>query len=113
MIRSTTESDFLPILYQNSPSAAVGFMLLVGINILYIVCEQISEQMEMPSFQTESGSFHGVEYRGSKKGEIFSFLKNIHSHLNIEGDHVWDSSFTAFEGMLFWGTFFQRQITTT
>lgn len=65
--------------------------LVVGINILSIVCEQISEQMEKLSFETVSGSFHGVECGGSKNGTFFSFLNNIHTNFC-----VWALSFAAF-----------------
>lgn len=83
--------SFLPIVHQNV-SFSAGFMLLVGINILHVVCEQISEQMGMLSFETVRGSFHGVECRGSKKGEFFSFLNNIQACFS-----EWVSSLGAFE----------------
>lgn len=65
---------FCPFCIETSPSAAAGFMLLVGVNILYVVWEEISEQMEMFLSETARGSFHGVDYRGSRKGVFFSFF---------------------------------------
>lgn len=82
---------------------AAVYRLVVGINILSVVCEQISEQMEKLSFETVSGSFHGVECGGSKNGTFFSFLNNIHTYFC-----VWVLSFAAF-GCFILGNIFQSQ----
>ena len=81
-------------------------MLLVGINILDVVWEQISEQMEMFSSETARGSFHGVDCRWSRKGGIFLLFLIIFTRISVCGFQV----FSAHECFIFRGTFFKVRV---